>query len=164
MRQSRASRRTLATIRQSQEFGRHVGQMASQGAVQDDIAVVIAAFNAAPPVRNASKVKGGKLSEAQEETLQKARHGLAVAMGYEVEEDDAEWITLTRHGVRIEMRQTPFPSAQGMSGNDRIVQMRVSVENDSRVLCEYDSDEHVLQPCVDSTVQCEIDRAVAIFG
>jgi hypothetical protein len=104
--------------------------------------------------------------DAEQRTFRQARRALATEMGYSVEEDDAEWLTLHRRGVTIEMRQTLYPDARGVSGNDRIAEMTVYVDTKRgrRTVFEYGPLEHGLLPCVDPKAQEEIDRAVAIFG
>jgi hypothetical protein len=95
-----------------------------------------------------------------------ARKALAESMGYTIEEDDGEWFTVSRHNVLLEMKLSRMPTANGVTGNDRIDELHVSadVAGSPRTVAEYRRSDDSFLPCADPMVQNEIDRAIAVFG
>jgi hypothetical protein len=112
------------------------------------------------------KMKANQPEELTDDELNQfyaVRAELAREYGYDVEGD--RWLDLKRNGVAMQLAHFAFPSENGITGEDRISKMWVSVLKDGKktgAVLNYDRGWDVAP--TDPEVQKEIDRAIAIFG
>jgi len=118
--------------------------------------------------KSAQRDGTGKTAVRVEEAsmLNEVRTTLARQMGYIVKDIAAEWLTVWRNGVEMEFQQARSPSADSVTGKDRILEISVAAEvaGSSRTVSEYRGKERPFLPAVDPKVQAEIDRVIAVFG
>lgn len=109
---------------------------------------------------------GDNVADENDAAFFAARTSLAESMGYTIDEDDGDWLTVSRNGVVLEMKLSRAPTPYGVTGDDRIEALHVSAEVDgsTRTVSEYRRSEHAFLPSASAHVQAEIDRAVAVFG
>jgi hypothetical protein len=105
-----------------------------------------------------------ELSDKEMKAFAKARAELALAMGYENPSKEEGWFDMERNGVKFSMKHFAFRSENGITGDDRISKIGVSVKKgeESESVMYYDRGWDSM--CTDPKVQKEIDRAIAIFG
>jgi len=105
-----------------------------------------------------------ELTDKEMKAFAKARYELALAMGYKKPTKEEGWFGMERNGVKFSMKHFAFTSDYGITGDDRISKMGVSVKKGKGydTVLNYDRGWDVA--CTDPEVQKEIDRAIAIFG
>jgi len=128
-------------------------------------AAVFAQFEGKQPApRDGTRKTAAAVEDAS--MVNEVRATLARQMGYTVKDIAAEWLTVWRNGVEMEFQQAQSPSADSVTGKDRILEISVAAEvaGSSRTVSEYRGKERPFLPSVDPKVQAEIDRVIAVFG
>ena len=164
--------RTIESLKTIEDVFPRVKRASREEQAEVDATEVIRAFNAGKigvdDVRAAGRRmqadQSDELTDAEMEAFTAARAALALEMGYEEPSKEVGWFGVHRNRVKFSMRLSAFPNTFGITGDDRISKMGVTVgEGEEREQVLY-FDRGWDVACTNPLVQKEIDRAIAIFG
>ena len=164
--------RTIEKLRTIEDAFPRVKLVTTEERAKVDAAEVIRLFSAGKIGPEEVRAAGEQMRDGEAKDLSKsemkayaaARADLALQMGYEKPSKEEGWFSLERNGISFSMKHFAFPSDYGITGEDRISKIGVSVmkgkQSDSVMYYDRGWDS----VCTDPKIQKEIDRVLAIFG
>ncbi|HKO57760.1 MAG TPA: hypothetical protein VJ276_17970 [Thermoanaerobaculia bacterium] len=164
--------RTIENLKTIEDAFPRVRTVTKEERKEVDAAELIRLFNAGKIGQDDLRAAGEQMRSNEPEDLSDkemkayatARAELAVEMGYEKPSKGEGWFEAQRNGVSFSMKHFAFPSDYGITGNDRISKIGVSVMRGKTTESVMYYDRGWDSACTDPEVQREIDRALAIFG